>query len=172
MDDELYHYGIKGMKWGIRRTPAQLGHDTSPKKRKSGGAIDAVKSTAKKAGKAISDRHAANKQKKAAEKEREQQIETQKKRRKKPLSEMTDDELKTELARLELEKRYKDTLSALEPKKVNKGKSFVGRVLEKSAENVASQFTTYVLGTAVNKAFKDVFDDPRIVNPKKGQKDK
>lgn len=25
-DNELYHHGIKGMKWGIRRTPAQLGH--------------------------------------------------------------------------------------------------------------------------------------------------
>lgn len=23
---ELWHYGVKGMKWGIRRTPAQLGH--------------------------------------------------------------------------------------------------------------------------------------------------
>ena len=27
-DNELYHHGIKGMKWGIRRTPAQLGHPT------------------------------------------------------------------------------------------------------------------------------------------------
>lgn len=25
MNEELYHYGVKGMKWGIRRTPQQLG---------------------------------------------------------------------------------------------------------------------------------------------------
>ena len=28
-DSELYHHGIKGMKWGVRRTPAQLGHKPS-----------------------------------------------------------------------------------------------------------------------------------------------
>lgn len=25
--DTLYHHGIKGQKWGVRRTPEQLGHD-------------------------------------------------------------------------------------------------------------------------------------------------
>lgn len=28
MDNEITHYGILGMKWGVRRTPAQLGHLT------------------------------------------------------------------------------------------------------------------------------------------------
>lgn len=32
---ELMHYGIKGMKWGVIRTDAQLGHPSKPKKPRS-----------------------------------------------------------------------------------------------------------------------------------------
>ena len=47
MSEVLKHYGIKGMKWGVRRTPEQLGHATARKK-PSGENKPAKKASAKK----------------------------------------------------------------------------------------------------------------------------
>lgn len=43
----LTHYGVKGMKWGVRRSPAQLGHRTSSKKSRSGPRYGASKKDTK-----------------------------------------------------------------------------------------------------------------------------
>lgn len=43
----LEHHGVKGMKWGVRRTPEQLGYKTS-KKRKTSSIISQLRKNSKK----------------------------------------------------------------------------------------------------------------------------
>lgn len=42
-NNELQHYGIKGMKWGVRRSRAQLGYSSSPRKTKKQAQKEAIK---------------------------------------------------------------------------------------------------------------------------------
>ena len=154
MDEELYHYGVKGMKWGVRRTPAQLGHKTGTKKKKT-SVVDAVKKFSKKRQQAKAEKTARKETKKASKK-------------KKSIAEMSDAELRERISRLELEKRYRD----LSPKQTHRGRDFVMGVMENSARNIATQTTTYAMGTMVNRIAKELGIDEQMVNPKKGQKDK
>lgn len=140
-NNSLMHYGILGMKWGIRRFQNKDGTRTS-------------------AGKKRYSDDEANTQKVKTEKPKKIAI-----------KDLSDDELRQRIQRLEMEKRLKD-LTKDDAQKQSKGKAFVVDVLEKSGKNIATQFATYVLGTAVNSAFKNAFNDSSIVNPKKGQKDK
>lgn len=48
-ENELEHFGIKGMKWGVRRTPEELGHRKAQKAAKRAARAEKVKTTAKKA---------------------------------------------------------------------------------------------------------------------------
>lgn len=150
MENTLVHYGILGMKWGVRRTPEQL---------------------ARAKGKKPEQKNTESVRKKSSTKPATNTSSTSGK--KKTSSELTNDELKEKITRLELEKRYNELAkSTMPPPKSSKGKDFVMRVIEKSGENIATQLTTYVMGSAVNKLLGDTFNDPSIVNPKKGQKDK
>jgi alanyl-tRNA synthetase len=153
MENQLKHHGILGMKWGVRRTPEQLG-----------------RKAAKKA--AAEERR---QQRKADAKENRRR----KKLARKKLSDLTNDELNERISRLELEKRAKELASSLNPpKQASKGKEFVQRVVEKIGENTLTNVGTQAgvkgLGLAINKAFNvDPYDTTfRIVNPNKGQSDK
>lgn len=182
MENELYHYGVKGMKWGVRKARPKSGNSSKTKKLQTSSnskksMASSVYSGTKTAVSKVVDKRKASKERKIAEEkalkakqEAEAKAKAEAERKKNPKN-LTDDELRERISRLELEKRYRDLNASVNPE-VHKGRDFVYDVLEKSGKNIATQATTYAMGKAVNKVFKDVFDDPAIVNPKKGQKDK
>lgn len=118
----IYHYGIKGMKWGVRRTPAQLGHR---KKRSLKDAVNAIKKKTEAA--------AA----KAASKPR-------------TVKDMSDDELRRVLNRLDMEKRYRQYLSEANQKKQSRAKKIVADILEQGAKTLANK--------AFEAAAKQIFE--------------
>lgn len=147
----LAHHGIKGMKWGVRRTPEQLARasgrpvkEIAGKEKGSGGAKKTASSSSGK----------------------------------KSLSDLSDDELRQRISRLELEKRYKDLEKADAKPKSTRGRDFCVNVLEtigkNTLTNIGTQAANHILGETINKLAGVSSDDKshRIVNPQKGQEDK
>lgn len=99
---ELYHHGIKGQKWGIRRTAAQLGHRVAGAATKAGKAISKGASTTGK----VAKKAAVAKVKKTISAEREKHY--YKKLHKKKLSRMTDQEIADLTKRVRNEANLKD----------------------------------------------------------------
>ena len=136
-NSQLYHHGILGMKWGIRRFQNKDGSLTSDGKRHL-----EQNSKAKQGNNKKKKGHTTNKGK--------------------SINELSDDELRKRINRLELEKRY-EALSKKEQKaKMFDGKRFVTQVLENSGKVVATQLSTYVMGNMVNKVAQK-----NIINVKK-----
>lgn len=136
-NSQLYHHGILGMKWGVRRFQNKDGSLTSDGKRhlEQNSKVKQGNNKKKKG-------HTTNKGK--------------------SINELSDDELRKRINRLELEKRY-EALSKKEQKaKMFDGKRFVTQVLENSGKVVATQLSTYVMGNMVNKVAQK-----NIINVKK-----
>lgn len=134
-ENELYHYGVLGMKWGVRkdrtrggfgkkkkRTKLVLESPFSQKKRQAEMRTTAPKSSS--AAKGI-----------------------------KKISDMSDEELRSLISRMQLEQQYKDLL----PKKQEKGKSWAKNFLAKNAEYILTQTVQQTANRAIKSALDKKF---------------
>ena len=135
MDDVLIHYGILGMKWGVRRYQHKDGSLTSAGKKRYGNNDD------------IKD---------SPQKNTEEP-------KKKSVKDMSDEELRREVNRMQLEQNY----LRMTGQNIEKGKSaaeialgkmkesFVSTVAQKSGQILAERLVNSMLGVKDNKDNKD-----------------
>lgn len=186
-NNELYHWGIRGMKWGVRRYQNADGTLTAAGKKRYDKEVSKLRAEQKvvKNKQATKDKFEKLEAKKRELEQQKKDLEGESKvaqvkqkvaenRANKPKSvkEMTDDELSEAIARMKLEESYNDYMRKLNPEKPSKGADFVKKVLERSGENIATQTATYAMGKLTNKLIEAVTGEKDAINPKKGQKDK
>lgn len=151
----LAHYGVVGMKWGVRRTPEQLGRASSKKSNKR----PFISLTINKGAKKTESRKEAKAKAKAAKRN--------------PRADMSDDQLSAEVKRLRLESEHKRLITDLYPQK----QSVIKKLVTAAAINTGRLALNKIGENIVNNAFKEKFnpkdyeiDDVSKADPKKLKK--
>lgn len=161
-DEELYHWGIKGMKWGVRRFQNPDGSLTpAGKKRYSaeGGEGEEKPNYAPKAPK-------------------------------KNAGDYTDDKLRTQINRMQMEKQYRDLAGQTNvreddpnkelklqrerlqlqrdvknlKKEINSGQTFVGSVLSDAGKKALTTMATGAMLYMGKQTVKTLFNNPDLAN--------
>lgn len=165
-NDELYHHGTKGMKWGVRRyqnkdgslTPAGIKrYNREVQKLKDREASIKAREKAKKYQDTLDKKKAALDEREAALKGKTVKKSAPKaaagnQSGTKSIKDMSDAELRAVVNRLQLEQQYRN----LTPQQVSKGKKFVdtvvGKVLAPAAQEVGKDVAKRLLNDIANAA--------------------
>ena len=153
--DELCHYGIRGMRWGIRRYQNSDGSLTTAGRKRY--------STCK--------HHSIFTRKKTTSKVKTKPAEEKPKQ--KSVSEMSDAELNAFLNRKRLEQQYYQLMATPQKKSaVTKGKEMVGKALENAAQDTLTQIAKYAMAKSVNKVLGDNVVNAKVTDKEKEAKNK
>ena len=144
MDNELYHHGVKGMKWGVRKTPVRSSSGATRKRKSNTLSLFKKKKTTRKVSSANSSPAKT-----------------------KSIKDMSDDELRKKVERVRLEQQYQE----LDPKSVSRGKRITKRVMDDiivpAAVDIGKQAVKSIMANGVNKVLSLEGDNKVYANNKK-----
>ena len=144
MDNELYHHGVKGMKWGVRKTPVRSSSGAIRKRKSNTLSLFKKKKTTRK----VSSANSSPAQTKS-------------------IKDMSDDELQRKIDRARLEQKYLE----LNPETVSRGrriaKGVINNVIVPSAEDLGKQVVKSFMAKGINKVLNLEGDSKVYANNKK-----
>ena len=144
MYNELYHHGVKGMKWGVRKTPVRSSSGATRKRKSNTLSLFKKKKTTRKVSSANSSPAKT-----------------------KSIKDMSDDELRKKVERVRLEQQYQE----LDPKSVSRGKRITKRVMDDiivpAAVDIGKQVAKSIMANGVNKVLSLEGDNKVYANNKK-----
>lgn len=168
-NNELQHWGIKGMKWGVRRYQNKDGTLTAAGKKRYKAEMDKLKAeevtlknraaTNAKLAKLDTKRKSIDALKKSADGISEPKRADQP--RKKSIGDMSDDELIKAIRRAQLEDQYR----TLRPATVSAGRKFADKILNEAIAPASIKAGRRFLENALNKFGDTLLKDKATVDP-------